>query len=129
MFLNKIDFSTIDKKDYIDLLSNKKISENLFNNIIQNIEINNKNVKQVYNAIKNLDYKSNHQELFDNLKKEVDNIKLKNNKTLLATSLLVGALAASSNSSNNDSSLLEDVVSVGIDIGIGYGISEIFDEL
>lgn len=128
-FYDKIDFSKIDKRDYIHLLSNKKISEKLFNNIIQNIEINNKNVKQVYNAIKNLDYKSNHQELFDNLKKEVDNIKSKNNKTLLTTSLLVGALAASSNSSNNDSSLLEDVVSVGIDIGIGYGISEIFDEL
>ena len=75
--------------------------------------------------IKILDYKSNHQELFDNLKKEVDNIKSKNNKTLLATTLLVGALAASSNSSNNDSSLIEEVASVGI----GYGISEIFDEL
>lgn len=125
-FYNKIDFSKIDKKDYINLLKESNIDKNLFDNILKNIEVNKNNVEDVYKTIKSSIYKENYVELLNKLKNNVDTIKKDRNNNILLATLLIGAVASSNNSSSN-SSLLNDVIDIGVDVGVGYGIGTLLD--
>lgn len=125
-FYNKIDFSKIDKKDYINLLKESNIDKNLFDNILKNIEVNKNNVEDVYKTIKSSTYKENYVELLNKLKNNVDTIKKDRNNNILLVTLLIGAVAANNNSSSN-SSLLNDVIDIGVDVGVGYGIGTLLD--
>lgn len=125
-FYNKIDFSKIDKKDYINLLKESNIDKNLFDNILKNIEVNKNNVEDVYKTIKSSTYKENYVELLNKLKNNVDTIKKDRNNNILLATLLIGAVAASNNSSSN-SGLLNDVIDIGVDVGVGYSIGTLLD--
>lgn len=125
-FYNKIDFSKIDKKDYINLLKESNIDKKLFDNILKNIEVNKNNVEDIYKIIKNSNYKNDYSEVLNKLKNNVDIIKKDRNNNILLATLLIGAVAASNNSSSN-SSLLNDVIDIGVDVGVGYGIGTLLD--
>lgn len=127
-FYNKINFLNINKEEYISLISNKNISKELFDKIINNLEVNSNNIEKVYNVLKNSNYKNDYKDLFNNLEKNMKTIKSNRNKNILITSLLLGTIASSSNNENN-SNLLNNVLSVGVDVGIGYGISELLEEI
>lgn len=127
-FYNKINFLNINKEEYISLISNKNISKELFDKIINNLEVNSNNIEKVYNVLKNSNYKNDYKDLFNNLEKNMQTIKSNRNKNILITSLLLGTIASSSNNENN-SNLLNNVLSVGVDVGIGYGISELLEEI
>lgn len=127
-FYNKINFLNINKEEYISLISNKNISKELFDKIINNLEVNSNNIQKVYNVLKNSNYKNDYKDLFNNLEKNMKTIKSNRNKNILITSLLLGTIASSSNNENN-SNLLNNVLSVGVDVGIGYGISELLEEI
>lgn len=127
-FYDKINFLNINKEEYISLISNKNISKELFDKIINNLEVNSNNIEKVYNVLKNSNYKNDYKDLFNNLEKNMQTIKSNRNKNILITSLLLGTIASSSNNENN-SNLLNNVLSVGVDVGIGYGISELLEEI
>ena len=126
-FYNKINFLNINKEEYISLISNKNISKELFDKIINNLEVNSNNIEKVYNVLKNSNYKNDYKDLFNNLEKNMKTIKSNRNKNILITSLLLGTIASSNN--ENNSNLLNNVLSVGVDVGIGYGISELLEEI
>lgn len=125
-FYNKIDFSKIDKKDYINLLKESNIDKKLFDNILKNIEVNKNNVEDIYKIIKNSNYKDDYSEVLNKLKNNVDTIKKDRNNNILLATLLIGAVAASNNSSSNNS-LLNDVIDIGVNVGVGYGIGTLLD--
>lgn len=127
-FYNKIEFSKIKKNSYLELLKNKDVDLKLFDNIINNIEVNKNNVEDILNSLKTSKYKENYTDLINVLDKQVVEIKRNRDKNILLGTLLIGALASSSNNSNNNS-LFDDIVNIGVDVGIGYGIGEIIDTL